>query len=155
MAKNQLAAVHISTSEEQTKLLAEELARAQKLPAVITLSGELGAGKTAFCKGVARALGIHEKQLKSPTYTFLRHYTFKNGNLTHNLYHCDFYRIEHPDDLIAHDLNDILHQQNTLVLIEWPERVKQLLTVPHTQVTLEYINPTTRSITIGNLGMAF
>ncbi len=133
----------ISTSEKLTRSLASKLARKSRAPQCFCLSGDLGSGKTVFCKGFAEGLGIAAKQIKSPTFTLMRKY--KKGRKV--LYHCDFYRINEPDDLLAADLEEIFQQKNAIVLIEWPERVKELLPKNCTNITLEYQDPSTRIIT--------
>lgn len=95
---------------------------------VILLKGKLGAGKTTFCKGIAKALGI-EKAIKSPTYTYSNHYAFEKNGKTWQLIHFDLYRlpenIENPEQTSAEiGLEEALHRSNTLVLIEWPERLE-------------------------------
>src|SRR2546428_395652 len=113
----------ISTSEKRTLELAENLAKKSKTPLCICLYGDLGAGKTVFSKGFAKGLGIPAKQIKSPTFTLIRKYTIGKKLL----YHCDFYRIQEPDEELSSNLEEMFHQKNAVILIEWPERVAKLL----------------------------
>lgn len=88
---------------------------------VITLSGDLGAGKTTLARGLLRGLG-HRGPVKSPTYAVVEHYPFSSLYL----YHFDFYRFEDAaewDDLGAADA----FRNDTVCLVEWPERVAHLL----------------------------
>ncbi len=88
---------------------------------VVLLSGEMGAGKSEFARGVARGLGI-EGSIPSPTFTLLNIY--KEGRLP--LYHFDWYRIEDPEELLQSGLNEFIGADG-VTLIEWHERAKELL----------------------------
>ncbi|MBU1954098.1 tRNA (adenosine(37)-N6)-threonylcarbamoyltransferase complex ATPase subunit type 1 TsaE [Patescibacteria group bacterium] len=134
----------ISSSPAQTRKIAATLADNPHANRIICLYGDLGTGKTVFAKGFAAELGVKESEIKSPTYTFVRRYSIGKKHL----YHFDFYRIEAPDDLIAHDLEEIFGEKNAYIIIEWPERMNNALSVKHTRVELEYINEKKRKITI-------
>lgn len=111
---------------------------------VICLYGDLGSGKTVFAKGYAQALGIPKKDIKSPTYTYQKIYS-KNDN---KIYHFDFYRIEEIDDLMKHDLEDMLMERNAIFLIEWPEKIEEILPKKRTNVFFSYIDKNKREIII-------
>lgn len=134
----------ISTSEKKTLELAENIARKSKTPLCLCLYGDLGSGKTVFSKGFARGLGIEPKKIKSPTFTLVRKYAVGKKLF----YHCDFYRIMEPDELLSADLEEIFQQQNAVVVIEWPERIEKLLPQKRMNIAFEYKNPTTRIITL-------
>ena len=130
----------ISTSEKQTLKIAEKLAKKSKSPLCICLYGNLGAGKTVFSKGFAQGLGIPPRKIKSPTYTLIRKYEVGLGTAPSTkttLYHCDFYRINEPDDLISSDLEEIFQQKNAIILIEWPERIQNLLPKKRLNITID------------------
>jgi tRNA threonylcarbamoyladenosine biosynthesis protein TsaE len=91
---------------------------------VVALQGELGAGKTAFVQGMARALGI-ARPVTSPTFTLVGEYPAA-GML---LVHMDLYRLRSPDDLLAIGFPEYL-ERKALVAVEWPERAGDLLP-PH------------------------
>ncbi len=110
----------------------KNVALSHPLGGVFCLYGTLGAGKTVFAKGFAEGLGIPEKLVKSPTYTLLR--TYPAGKK--RLHHFDFYRLENTDDLLAHEITEILNEKNSWILIEWPERIEKLL--PENRVNIRF-----------------
>lgn len=87
----------------------------------MALQGELGAGKTTFVQGLARALGIR-RPITSPTFTLASEYC---GD-TLRLIHFDLYRLRSPDELLAMGFEDLLDEQ-ALIAVEWPERAEGLL----------------------------
>ena len=133
-----------TTSPEQTQDIARSLAEATKAPAIICLYGDLGAGKTTFTKGFASHFGLEEKDIKSPTYTFVREYEV--GKL--KLFHFDFYRIEAIDELIQHDLEEIFTRKDAIILVEWPKRIEEILPSKRTNVWLEHVGDNQRNIKI-------
>jgi|WetSurMetagenome_2_1015567.scaffolds.fasta_scaffold184668_2 tRNA threonylcarbamoyladenosine biosynthesis protein TsaE len=137
---------YISGSEPETMKIAAELARSVKAPVFICLRGNLGAGKTVFAKGFAHGLGIDAKRIKSPTYTFVREYKVKRNKL----YHFDFYRIEDLDDLMSETLREIFEKKNAIILMEWPEHVSRILPEGSKEVRIEYVDETTRKITVSD-----
>lgn len=117
-------------STTQTKrlaaILAEELRPSARGARVVALSGELGAGKTTFTQGFARALGVREKVL-SPTFVLMKIYPLKKKRFQ-RLVHIDCYRLSSAKDLILLGISEILKDPQTIVLIEWPERVQGIIT---------------------------
>ena len=97
------------------------LARSLEGGMVVTLSGELGAGKTTLARGVLRGLGW-EGPVKSPSYTLLEHYPLSNIYL----YHFDFYRFAAPEEWETVGAAECF-TPHSVVLVEWPERVGNLL----------------------------
>lgn len=110
-------AVFLSKSAEETFRIAEEYGRTLRRGDVILLEGDLGAGKTVFAKGVAKALGI-EDEVTSPTYAYMNDYEGK-------LYHYDCYRIN-ADRAEALGLADYFYGDG-VCLIEWAENIKEIL----------------------------
>lgn len=98
---------------------------------VLCLMGNLGAGKTTFTKYFAKNLGIQEFRVKSPTYTYYREYdlTFLAAppDRFKKFYHFDFYRIEELDELLLSEIEEFWENEDNLLIIEWPERVKDYL----------------------------
>ncbi len=112
--------VWLTRSGEETEALgAEQLGSSPKEGApcrVVTLSGELGAGKSTFARGVLRALGARGN-LKSPSYTLLESYELPGVHVIH----LDLYRLQDPDELENLGLADY-HRPGHLWLVEWPEK---------------------------------
>lgn len=115
-----------TTSQNQTKKLAAEIAKniPESGPMIFGLEGELGAGKTTFVQGFAKALGVEEKVL-SPTFLILKEFNIPNSKRI--LYHIDCYRIEGPKDILQLGWKDIIENKNSIVMIEWPERIAEIL----------------------------
>ena len=88
---------------------------------IVALSGELGAGKTTFTQALARALGVRET-VRSPTFTILQRYTVDHPNFT-TLYHLDAYRLSDPSELSPLGITELFAETNSLVVIEWPEKL--------------------------------
>ena len=110
----------ISKSEDETQTAARVLASQLRAGDIVLLSGPLGAGKTAFVRGLAAGLGIDPGEVSSPTFTLLHEYRPVASGLT--LYHADLYRLERAE---TEDLG--LEETDSGVLaVEWPERLAAL-----------------------------
>jgi len=111
-------------SEQDLEAFAEKFAPDLQLPLVIWLQGDLGAGKTAFARALIHALG-YKGRVKSPTYTLLEQYEMDSMQVLH----MDLYRIADPGELEFLGLPDLLDEQ-TILLIEWPDKGGQWLPGP-------------------------
>src|SRR5437870_5698430 len=109
----------IAFNESETFDLGVQIGEQLSGGEIILLNGPLGAGKTVFVKGIARALGIDEEEVTSPSFTLVNpHY----GRLL--LYHIDLYRLDEGASAAhAVDLDEILTDQNAIVIIEWADRM--------------------------------
>jgi len=117
----------ISHSVAETTKQAHRLARRLHGGDVIGLVGHLGAGKTTFVQGLARALGI-KKHITSPTFVLLHAYTLpKQFNSITTFVHVDCYRLHAHQQLIDIGIREYLDDPHTLTVIEWAEKVKSLL----------------------------
>jgi len=105
-----------SRSEAETRAAARQLAADLRPDDVVLLSGDLGAGKTAFVKGLAEGLGVPPEDVSSPTFALIQEY--RGGRLT--LYHIDLYRLE-PREVGDLGLEEIV-RSGGVVAIEWPDR---------------------------------
>ena len=110
--------VYLSKSAQETMALGETFAKGLKTGAVVLLKGEMGAGKTVFVKGMAKALGITER-ITSPTYAYMNDY---DGVL----YHYDCYRLSSGEDAEALGLTDYFYADGVSV-IEWSENINSVL----------------------------
>ncbi len=111
----------VSHSEAETEAMGEELGRRVRPGAVIAFTGDLGAGKTAFTRGIARALGISGR-VTSPTFTIVNEY--EGGRLP--LFHFDMYRLGSADELFDIGWEDYL-RRGGVCAVEWSEKVEDAL----------------------------
>lgn len=144
---------YVTNSPAETEALGQRLAETLQPGDVIAYTGDLGAGKTAFTRGLARGLGITER-ITSPTFTIVNEYL--GGRLP--LFHFDMYRLSSEEDLFDIGWEDYL-DRGGLCVVEWSERVFGALGSPVT-VTIEKIpgSDQQRKITIegvphGNLSL--
>lgn len=108
----------MTKTEEETRAVGAEFADTLRTGDVCFLHGELGAGKTAFVKGVVSALSP-ETLVKSPTFSLMNEYTVDFGGIKRIL-HLDLYRLNHPEELEAIDFRAFLG--DSVFFIEWPEK---------------------------------
>ena len=128
-----------TSGEAETAAAGAGLAPVLRTGDVVLLSGELGAGKTAFVRGLALGLGIAEDEVSSPTFTLVHEY--RGGRLT--LYHVDLYRLDRAatDDLGL----DEMGVADGVLAIEWPDRLTHAIG-PALRVRIDIVDATTRRI---------
>ena len=114
---------YISNSIEETFHIAKEIADLVKVPSVILLNGDLGAGKTHFVKGFAKALG-YDESVTSPTFTIMNEYL--GGKCP--IYHFDMYRLSSMEDALNLGFEEYfdLQRLDGVSLVEWPQNVEGL-----------------------------
>jgi tRNA threonylcarbamoyladenosine biosynthesis protein TsaE len=122
----------IATTEAETVAAGRELGRSLAPGTTVLLYGELGAGKTVFVRGLVEGLGLDPDQVSSPTFTIVQEY--RGAGLT--LQHVDLYRLNPAEvaDLALEDLQD----ENTVIAIEWAERLPRPPAPPIVTVHLEH-----------------
>ena len=137
-----MVADRVTASEEETQAIARELSATLRAGDVVLLSGDLGAGKTTFVRGLADGLGIDPREVCSPTFTLVHEY--RGNGLT--LYHADLYRLERAatDELGLEEIG----VKDGVLAIEWPDRLTHALPGA-TVVRLEMVDDSSRRITIG------
>ena len=133
--------IFLTNSPKETESVAERLAKVLPAGTVIAYRGDLGAGKTAFTRGLARGLGYPEP-VTSPTYTIVNEYL--GGRLP--LFHFDMYRLRSSDDLWDIGWEDYL-ERGGVCAVEWSENVADAMEEPII-ITLEKLGEDTRRITI-------
>ena len=134
-------------SPKQTKNLAANIARSipSKGPIVFGLQGELGSGKTTFVQGFAKSLGIKEKVL-SPTFLIVKRFAIPNTERF--LYHIDCYRVENSKELLQLGWKDIVQDPKNIVLVEWAERIKEILPKDIRMIEFLHEGQNKRTITV-------
>jgi tRNA threonylcarbamoyladenosine biosynthesis protein TsaE len=138
----------ISHSPAETEALGEKIGRAAERGLVLALSGDLGAGKTQFVKGVARGLGVTAR-VHSPTFTLVNEYG--GGRL--KLFHLDLYRLETPAQIRSAGIEEFLKPDGVTV-VEWAERIADcgLRIADWKNVKIEIVNETERKIVYDDFG---
>ncbi|MFC7393531.1 tRNA (adenosine(37)-N6)-threonylcarbamoyltransferase complex ATPase subunit type 1 TsaE [Scopulibacillus cellulosilyticus] len=136
----------ICNSPEETIKFAEKLAEHLSPGDVLTLSGDLGAGKTTFTKGIAKALGIKEV-INSPTFTIIKEYD--GGKMP--LYHMDVYRISDEEDLGFDEYLD----GDGITVVEWADNIASWLPDHLLKVEIEQLGEKKRKVSLFPLGDRF
>jgi len=113
----------LSKSEKQTFNFAKKFASKLKGGEVLCLIGDLGAGKTAFTKGLAAGLEI-KNTITSPTFVLMKNYKSKTKKLS--LAHIDAYRLENGEQLEGIGVEDYFNNDNCVTVIEWADKVKDI-----------------------------
>lgn len=134
------------TQEAAGKFVVEILASWEGRGArVVCLWGDLGSGKTTFTQGMAKKLGVREV-INSPTFLIMKKYPLAGDYKGRNLYHFDMYRIQGKEDLWDLGWNEILAEEKNLVVVEWPEKIKEILPEERIDINFNFISQDTRRI---------
>lgn len=136
-----------SSEAEETKLLGQKLAAHLQPGDIVTLSGDLGAGKTTFAKGlISEITGCKEEEVTSPTFTYMQ--IFSGDRIT--VYHFDLYRLRNFEEFESLGFDEYLHQ-NEVCCIEWAERILPHLPNKRVDVVISRLDKNKRSIDIRRL----
>lgn len=136
---------HLKLTEAELRAWGEELGRGSSPPLLITLTGELGVGKTTLAQSICHGYGVRE-EVTSPTYALVHQYSAPKTAV----FHIDLYRIESPDQLTNIGWDEIVAAR-ALILVEWPERAGARLPDDHLSIDLDYLpgDPTRRILLAG------
>jgi tRNA threonylcarbamoyladenosine biosynthesis protein TsaE len=141
----------ISKSLEETRAVAQsvldDLIQAEHA-SVLSLSGDLGSGKTAFSQVVGNVLGV-EETMQSPTFVIMKIYKIDFKGFK-NLIHIDAYRLEKESELLHLGWEEIIKEKENLVLIEWPEMVQSIIPNTAHKIDFKFIDEDTREINYEN-----
>lgn len=142
---------YTSLSQTDTLRVAHDLAQQLTGGDIILLTGDLGAGKTTFTKGIAAALGITD-DIVSPTFTLMQVYTLpKELHSITELVHIDTYRLDDEQAFIDIGAMDYVGAPGTLSIIEWPEKIAGLLQTKKTiNIVFEHAGNDSRRITVSS-----
>jgi tRNA threonylcarbamoyladenosine biosynthesis protein TsaE len=122
----------VAMTRDELVAWGEAFGRAAKPPLVVTLAGDLGAGKTTLAQAICAGYGVTEP-VTSPTFALVHRYDAPLSPV----YHLDLYRIQRPSELVNLGWDEIV-MAHALVLVEWPERAGELVPPDHVPIDLEY-----------------
>lgn len=146
--------VFITRNSRATQKIALDFARQilksapRKRAIVLGLVGDLGSGKTIFAKGFAKGLGI-KKVITSPTFVLEKIYKLSNKNYEH-LVHIDAYRVENPKEISDLGFKSLVSHPQNIILIEWADRIKNILPRDCIKINFEHIKKDERKILINS-----
>lgn len=138
--------VTYTLTQKELVSLAKPFARTLQKGDTVALWGDLGAGKTTFARFLIQSLLDKTIEVPSPTFTLVQIYDSNRGEI----WHCDLYRLKCPEEAFELGLEDAFHQ--AICLIEWPERLGNLLPRRRIDMTFNIVNETTREITVTLVG---
>jgi tRNA threonylcarbamoyladenosine biosynthesis protein TsaE len=136
----------VSLDTDTTFALGRALGLALESGDFVGLTGQLGAGKTLFSRGVAQGAGVQVEDVSSPTYSIIQSY---EGRLT--LHHADLYRLSSEADLFSTGFHDLLEDEGAF-LVEWIDQVRGAAPDDALRITLEVTSPETRKLTVTTSG---
>ncbi len=142
----------VTKSAEETQKIGEMTAQkflkqTSEKAIIVALEGDLGGGKTTFVQGLARGLKVKDSVV-SPSFVLIKKYQLKEkkGKIE-NLYHIDCYRLDKSWQLQDLGLEEIISDSKNLVVIEWAERVEEILPKDKTVIKFEWVDENKRKIT--------
>jgi tRNA threonylcarbamoyl adenosine modification protein YjeE len=136
---------HLKVTEHELREWGQELGRSTTAPLLVTLTGDLGVGKTTLAQAICRGYGVLD-EITSPTYALVHEYRAPRSAV----FHIDLYRLDSPDQLTNLGWDEIVSSRS-LILVEWPERAGSRLPEDHLPIDLDYVptDPTRRILLAG------
>lgn len=128
----------VSETHQLAQSFVEELSAKNR---IICLTGDLGSGKTTFTQGLLGAFGA-QKPYTSPTFTIMKEYDVKSPTFS-QIYHIDAYRIT-GNDMVELGWSDIVADEKTLIIVEWPEHIKDILPEAVQKISCTWISDNER-----------
>ncbi len=132
--------MQICKSPKETEEIAMEVAENVIDGGVVYLYGDLGSGKTVFAKGMAKKFGIDDFSVKSPTFNYIRRYG--------NFYHIDLYRLEEVDELLEHEIRELMSEEKNTIVIEWADKLGGSKFPDGIKVRMEYMGENERGVEV-------
>ena len=123
----------LAVTEQELVAWGERFGHSAEAPLLVTVTGELGAGKTTLVKAICRGYGVTE-EVTSPTFALVHQYRAPRSPV----YHLDLYRLKGPADLTNIGWDDVLAEE-ALVLVEWPERAGDRVPRDHIPISLQHL----------------
>ena len=140
--------IEITTnSDEETRNFAKGLLKELKPGDILALEGDLGGGKTTFTQGLLSAIGIKEK-ITSPTFLIIKKYKLVRKKQFSEIFHIDFYRIEDSKETEYLGIQEIFEHKSALIIIEWADRVKNIIPKRAIWVKFKFVSENKRLITV-------
>jgi tRNA threonylcarbamoyl adenosine modification protein YjeE len=123
----------LACTEAELSAWGERFGRAASAPLIVTISGDLGAGKTTLVRAICRGYGVTE-EVTSPTFALVHRYSAPRSPV----FHADLYRLESPDELANIGWDELLNE-DALILVEWPERAHGQIPRVHVPISLQHL----------------
>lgn len=137
---------YISENEDQTSLLGKAIGNSLVPGVVIALCGGLGAGKTRLVKAIAESRGVEKKTVNSPTFVLIQEY---DGPIP--LYHFDTYRLNDVDEFLELGADELMYGEG-VCLIEWADRVEEVIPEDHLRIDITPMGESTRKFDLSSQG---
>ena len=125
---------HLALTEAELIAWGERFGRAVSAPLIVTIAGDLGAGKTTLVRAICRGYGVSE-DVTSPTFALVHKYAAPRAPV----FHVDLYRLENADELTNMGWDELLNEE-ALILIEWPERAAGRIPRNHVPISLQHLD---------------
>lgn len=138
---------YITKSDKETRVLGRKLANKLKNGDFLALYGNLGSGKTTFIQGLAQGLGV-KRRIISPTFIIIRQYNLEKSTF----FHIDLYRTQKPDDILGLGIDQIIASKNSIIALEWAEKLGDFLPKKRIDIKFNYLNENEREIKISKYG---